>query len=97
LIDSSFITASHPKRKCLPIFVSPVLSMWCKANNSEDSAQNHGHRHNCVSAMRFTCASVLSSIGAQQSLLVQVGQLDPARLPVAGVELARKLLSVAHA
>jgi carboxymethylenebutenolidase len=32
----------------------------------------------------------------QASLLVQVGLLDPANLPVAGVEQARKLLSVAQ-
>jgi carboxymethylenebutenolidase len=32
----------------------------------------------------------------QASLLVQVGLLDPAKLPVAGVEQARKLLSVAR-
>jgi carboxymethylenebutenolidase len=32
----------------------------------------------------------------QASLLVQVGLLDPARLPVAGVEQARKLLRVAQ-
>jgi len=32
----------------------------------------------------------------QASLLVQVGLLDPASLPVAGVEQARKLLRVAH-
>jgi carboxymethylenebutenolidase len=31
----------------------------------------------------------------QASLLVQVGMLDPAKLPVTGVEQARKLLSVA--
>jgi carboxymethylenebutenolidase len=31
----------------------------------------------------------------QASLLVQVGLLDPANLPVAGVEQARKLLRVA--
>jgi len=33
----------------------------------------------------------------QASLLVQVGLLDPAKLPVAGVEQARKLLRVAQA
>ena len=32
----------------------------------------------------------------QASLLVQVGLLDPANLPVAGVEQARKLLQVAQ-
>jgi len=32
----------------------------------------------------------------QASLLVQVGLLDPAKLPVAGVEQARKLLRVAQ-
>ena len=31
----------------------------------------------------------------QASLLVQVGLLDPANLPVTGIEQARKLLSVA--
>ena len=32
----------------------------------------------------------------QASLLVQVGLLDPAKMPVAGVEQARRLLRVAH-
>jgi len=32
----------------------------------------------------------------QASLLVQVGLLDPAKLPVAGVEQARKLLRAAQ-
>jgi carboxymethylenebutenolidase len=32
----------------------------------------------------------------QASLLVQVGLLDPANLPVAGVEQARKLLGVSQ-
>ena len=37
-----------------------------------------------------------TSGGDQASLLVQVGLLDPANLPVSGVEQARELLRVAQ-